>query len=90
MILHERQWNPGNESQAEGRFRRIGAKSDTVFADYCIAAGTIDDFFTEIVEKKRSAFKSGMNLEFTDWVESDLMSELMNVLYTKGIKRWTL
>ena len=90
MILHERQWNPGNESQAEGRFRRIGAKSDTVFADYCIAAGTIDDFFTEIVEKKRSAFKSGMNGEFTDWVESDLMSELMNVLYTKGIKRWTL
>jgi SNF2 family DNA or RNA helicase len=90
MILHERQWNPANESQAEGRFRRIGAKSDTVFADYAIAAGTIDDFFTEIVEKKRSAFKSGMSGEFTDWSESDLMTELMNVLYTKGIKRWQL
>ena len=90
MILHERQWNPGKESQAEGRFRRIGAKSDTVFADYCIAAGTIDDFFTEIVEKKRVAFKSAMKLEFSDWQEEDLMRELMDTLYTKGIQKWSL
>jgi SNF2 family DNA or RNA helicase len=90
MILHERQWNPANEQQAEGRFRRIGAVSDTVFADYCIAAGTIDDFFTEIVEKKRSAVKSGLNFEFTDWNESDLMVELMATLYTKGIQKWRL
>jgi len=90
MILHERQWNPANEDQAKARFRRIGSKFDKVFVDFMIAAGTIDDFFTELVEKKRSGFKSAMDGEFTNWQESDLMRELFNVLAQKSIKQWRL
>ena len=90
MILHERQWNPGKEDQAKGRFRRIGSVYDKIFADFMIAAGTIDDFFTELVEKKRSGFKSAMDGEFTDWREADLMRELFAVLAAKSIKQWRL
>lgn len=90
MILHERQWNPANEDQAKGRFRRIGSKFDKIFVDFMIAAGTIDDFFTELIEKKRSGFKSAMDGEFTNWQESDLMRELFAVLASKSIKQWRL
>jgi SNF2 family DNA or RNA helicase len=90
MILHERQWNPANEDQAKGRFRRIGSVYDKIFVDFMIAAGTIDDFFTELVEKKRSGFKSAMDGEFTNWQESDLMKELFAVLAAKSIKQWRL
>ena len=29
-VIHERQWNPANEEQVEGRFIRIGQIAETV------------------------------------------------------------
>lgn len=86
-IIVERQWNPANEEQAEGRFIRIGQERNQVNAIYMIVSGTIDEWFTEIVEEKRRAFKSAMLGEnVTD--QGSLLRDLMNVLISqKGRNR---
>ena len=85
-IIVERQWNPANEEQAEGRFIRIGQERNQVNAIYMIVSGTIDEWFTEIVEAKRRAFKSTMlGKEVTD--VGSLLQELMQVLLNKGRNR---
>lgn len=88
FIMLERQWNPANEEQAEGRFIRIGQESDKVFGTYFIATGTVDEFFTELVEQKRAIVKQTLDGEQTEWNESALMRELSEVLATKGGKKW--
>jgi len=51
-----------------------------------IVSGTIDEWFTEIVEEKRRAFKSTMlGKEVTE--TGSLLQELMNVLLSKGRNR---
>ena len=60
-IIHERQWNPANEEQAERRLRRIGQTSSTVNAVYVTAAETIDEELAGIVERKRIEFHAAMN-----------------------------
>ena len=87
-ILVERQWNPANEEQAEGRFIRIGQERNQVNATYMIVSGTIDEWFTEIVEEKRRAFKSTMSGKEVLEVGS-LLQELMEVLRSKGRNRTT-
>ena len=89
-VMHERQWNPGNEEQAESRFTRIGSKFEYVDVIYQIAVGTIDEYFTELVERKREMFRKGMNKEAQSWSETGLMQELFEVLATKGMKQWRL
>jgi SNF2 family DNA or RNA helicase len=89
-VMHERQWNPGNEEQAESRFTRFGSTAEYVDVIYQIAAGTIDDYFTELVEVKRERFRKGMNKEAQPWNETGLMQELFEVLATKGMKQWRL
>jgi SWI/SNF-related matrix-associated actin-dependent regulator 1 of chromatin subfamily A len=87
-IMVERQWNPANEEQAEGRFIRIGQERNQVNAIYMIVSGTIDEWFTEIVEAKRRMFKSAMlGKEVTD--VGSLLQELMAVVISKGRKRLT-
>ena len=88
--MHERQWNPANEEQAESRYTRFGQDAASVDVLYMIAAGTIDDYFTELVERKREAFRKGMNKEAQSWAETSLMQELFEVLATKGMKQWRL
>jgi SNF2 family DNA or RNA helicase len=76
-IMHERQWNPANEEQAEGRFIRIGQLANAVSATYMLAQNTIDDQFHSIVESKRARFHAAMNRgEATRWEESNLVKEL--------------
>lgn len=87
-ILLERQWNPANEEQVEGRFIRIGQKSDSVVATYFIAVGTVDEFFTEIVERKREIFSKTMSGEGIKWDQSSLIKELAEVLAAKGGQKW--
>jgi SNF2 family DNA or RNA helicase len=58
-ILLERQWNPKKEEQAEKRVQRIGAvgtgdSEKKIIAHYILSDGTIDEYFTELVEKKRA------------------------------------
>jgi hypothetical protein len=62
-ILHERQWNPANEEQFEGRLRRIGQLHKVKF-QYVHARGTIDVHFDSIIEGKRINFNAVMNHDF--------------------------
>lgn len=89
-IMAERQWNPAREEQAEGRFSRIGSESDHVDVTYYIASSTIDEYFAEIVERKRGYMKSTLDGEITRWDESSLMSELADKLASSGKTKWRL
>ena len=91
-ILHERQWNPANEDQAvSGRFRRIGATADRINCTILIAVGTIDEYFAELVERKRVYFEESVSGKEAslDWDESSLMMELAQIVAQKG-RAWTL
>lgn len=77
-IMHERQWNPANEEQAEGRFIRIGQTAQAVTATYVHGSETIDTILDGLVEKKRVAFHNAMNKgEMPVWNESGLMKDLV-------------
>lgn len=88
-IMLERQWNPANEEQAEARFHRFGQKNN-VSVTYFIASGTIDEYFTELVEKKRSIVSATMDNKTIEWNQQSLMSELTEMLVTKNRKRWSI
>jgi SNF2 family DNA or RNA helicase len=91
-LIMERQWNPSNEEQAEARFPRPGTllgREDKINATYLIAAGTIDDFLTELVERKRSILYATLDNKDVEWEESSLMVELANALHTRGLKKWS-
>ena len=77
-IIHERQWNPANEEQVEGRFIRIGQTATSVNAIYVHGDDTIDTILDKIVDRKRVAFHSTMNKgALAVWNESDIISELV-------------
>lgn len=88
-IILERQWNPANEEQAEGRFHRFG-QTNPVSITYMIASGTIDEYFTELVEIKRSIVSSTLDNKQIAWDQNSLMKELAQVLVTKGRERWKI
>ena len=88
FILMEREWNPPKEEQAEGRFPRPGQTSDKITGTYFTAIGTVDEFFAELVEQKRSIFASTMDGKESKWNESALIRELAEILASKGGKRW--
>jgi SNF2 family DNA or RNA helicase len=52
VLVLERQWNAADEEQFEGRFHRQGQPLP-VLAEYMIAKGTIDEYFSNLVESKR-------------------------------------
>ena len=77
VIMHERQWNPANEEQAEDRICRIGQVSKQLTGEYVTAAGTIDEKLDSIVENKRVHFHNTMNKgERIKWNEGDIAKEL--------------
>lgn len=81
-IMLERQWNPANEEQAECRFERIG-QTNNIFVQYFIALGTIDEYFTELVERKRAMINAAMNGTAVAWNEQEMMKDLVNTIVTK-------
>ena len=88
-VILERQWNPANEEQAEARFIRIGQASSKVSATYIVAVGTIDEFFAELVEKKREIMLQTLSGKEVSWVEQDIIKELGEILYKQGRSgRW--
>lgn len=89
MIILERQWNPANEEQVEGRLGRIGQTKPVNYI-YMIAAETIDDYFTELVERKRAIVSQTLDGQMVNWETNDLMRELAQLIVTKGLKRFTL
>jgi len=88
-ILLERQWNPANEEQVEARFHRFGQENN-VSVTYFIAIGTIDEYFTELVETKRSIVSSTLDNKQIQWDQQSLMASLTEMLVTKGRERWRL
>jgi len=91
MYMLERQWNPSNEEQPEKRLHRIGQKN-IVRAKYPIAIGTVDEMFTELVEKKRQNVKQTMgDAEVIRWDETSTVRDLISAIMTKrGGKRWQM
>ncbi len=89
MILLERQWNPSNEEQVEGRIGRIGQTKPVNFI-YMIAGQTIDEWFTELVEQKRSYISGALDGIVTQWNENDLMKELDMKIISEGRKKWSI
>jgi SNF2 family DNA or RNA helicase len=88
-IILERQWNPANEEQVEGRFHRFG-QLNNVSITYMLASGTIDEYFTELVEIKRSIVAATLDNKTIAWNQQSLMKELAEMLVTKGRKAWKL
>lgn len=88
-VMLERQWNPANEEQAEGRFHRFGQQFP-VSITYMIASETIDEYFTQLVESKRAIVAGALDNKEISWDQSSLMTELANILVTKGKKAWSL
>lgn len=88
-VMLERQWNPANEEQAEDRFHRFGQKN-AVTITYMIASGTIDEYFTEIVERKRAIIAAAMDGKEVQWESASLMRELADTLVRGGKKKWVL
>lgn len=88
-IILERQWNPANEEQAEARFHRFG-QLNAVSITYMIASGTIDEYFTELAETKRSIVASTLDNKEIKWDQQSLMKELTETLLTRGRERWRL
>lgn len=88
-VILERQWNPANEEQAEARFHRFG-QTNNVSITYMIASGTIDEYFTELVEIKRSIVMATLDGKEVQWNQNSLMKELAETLTSKGRERWKL
>ena len=89
MIMLERFWNPASEEQIEKRLVRMG-QTGYVNTIYMIASGTIDEMFTELVEQKRAIVSSTLDNKEIKWDENNLLSELANLLVTRGKKAWKL
>lgn len=87
-VMMERQWNPSKEEQAEGRFPRPGSRASQINVTYIIAAGTIDDFLTTLVERKRRNVAQTLDGKEMDWDEKSLLTELADVLRSKGLAKW--
>jgi SNF2 family DNA or RNA helicase len=89
-IILERQWNPANEEQAEGRFPREGTKASQVNINYYIAVGTIDEYLTEIVERKREYVSKTLDGQGSKWDETSIMKELADKIVSQQRQKWTL
>jgi len=88
-VMLERQWNPANEEQAEARFHRFGQLSN-VSITYLVASGTIDEYFTELVERKRAIVAQTLDNKEMQWEQNSLMKELASMLATRGKVKWKL
>jgi SNF2 family DNA or RNA helicase len=87
VVMHERQWNPANEEQAEGRVLRIGQTSKSIDATYIHGDDSCDTQLDGIVERKRRQFHAAMNKgEVPVWNEGSVLKELVESI-VKSSKR---
>lgn len=85
IVVHERQWNPMNEEQLEGRCIRIGQLAQSVTATYVHADSdtSTDIHLDKIVEMKRRQYHAAMNKgEQVQWNEQSLIKDLIKSLVT--------
>jgi SWI/SNF-related matrix-associated actin-dependent regulator 1 of chromatin subfamily A len=91
FVMLERQWNPANEEQAEARFPRPeGIKTDFIDGVYMVAIGTVDEFFSEIVEQKREIVGKTLDGKASEWNQSSLIKELAERLSMSGGRKWSI
>ena len=98
----ERQWNPQNEEQAELRFSRPFTKSDypeylwpiadrkiSIRIPYFVAANTVDDILTNLVEFKRIAFRKTMNDKDANitWDENEMIRMVAEEIIKKRYRK---
>src|SRR5208337_1890338 len=77
FVMLERQWNPANEEQAESRFPRPeGIRTDFIDGVYMVAIGTVDEFFSEIVERKREIVGKTLDGKEAAWDQSSQAASL--------------
>ena len=91
-IILERQWNPANEEQVEARFTRPDSVNmgGYVSSTYMLAGGTIDEWLTELIEKKRAMFQQVMDNKESRWQEASLQSELIDIVLQKNRERFNI
>jgi chromodomain-helicase-DNA-binding protein 4 len=89
-IMHERQWNPANEEQCEGRFSRIGSVKSSVLVKYMVAVGTIDEWLTNLIDEKRIDVTATLDGRYVTPDETSLTREMMDIIYRNGRQRWKL
>lgn len=88
-LMVERQWNPANEEQAEARFIHVDQKADIIECTYLIAVGTIDEMFSELVERKREIVTKTLGGSSLPWDQSSLIGELGEMLLRTKRERWS-
>jgi SNF2 family DNA or RNA helicase len=69
ILILERQWNSADEEQFEFRFNRDG-QINPVLADYMLAKGTVDDYFTKNVERTRQVFHETVENNWEERLEA--------------------
>jgi SNF2 family DNA or RNA helicase len=91
-IVMEREWNPANEEQAEGRFSRIGSTADSIEIRYPVAIGSIDELFAEYVEKKRQWVRETMSGNSSAsnevWQQSKVIKDIGEKLQNQAKASW--
>ena len=83
VICLERQWNSVDEEQFEARFHRSG-QLKPVLTEYLLAKGTIDDYFSALVEEKRRIFGETVSL---DWNLASDPNALRDLCYQTTASR---
>ena len=89
-IMHERQWNPAGEEQAEGRFSRIGSTKNSILIKYMIAKGTIDEWITNLIDEKRVDVIATLDNRIASMDETSLTREMFEIIAREGRSRWKL
>jgi SNF2 family DNA or RNA helicase len=77
VLCLERQWNAVDEEQFEKRFHRNG-QTKPVRANYLIAKGTIDDFFSAMVEEKREIFNETVGNDWNFASDGEMLKDLIH------------
>lgn len=93
-IIGEREWNPANEEQAEGRMPRPGSKltgtGQSIEVVYVVALNSIDEMFAEYVERKRQYMNEAMQGKKSDipWSQSSIIKDIAEKLASYDLETW--
>lgn len=81
-------WTPGEHDQAEDRIHRIGQEAESINAYYLIAEDTIENYISQLIDKKRKVLDQVLDGKFTI-DEHSMLSELLTMYRTRGEKSET-